>query len=53
MVAKDELIEINRKLLATHPVIGPDQPWLQIAKRAVRQGHYRLPAPFRKSMRKG
>jgi hypothetical protein len=44
MVAKDELLEIKRKRLATHPVIGPDQPWLQMAKRAVRHGHYRLRA---------
>lgn len=42
VVAKNEFIEINLKLLATHAMIGSDQPLLQISNRAVCQGHDRL-----------
>jgi len=37
IVAKDEFIEVDLKLLATHAVIGPDQPLLHVPNCAVYQ----------------
>jgi len=39
IVAKDEFIEVNLELIAAYPVIGSDQPLLQLANRPIRQGH--------------
>src|SRR5947209_5819857 len=44
VVAKNELIKINLKLLATHAVISPDQPLLQVPDCAVRKRHDRFRA---------
>ena len=44
IVAKDEFIKINLKLIAAHAVIDSDQPLLEIANGAVCQRHYRLRA---------
>jgi hypothetical protein len=41
---EDEFIEIDLELIATHAVIGPNQPLLQIANRSVSQRDYRLGA---------
>ena len=37
IMAEDEFIEIELDLVAAYPVIGPKQPLLQIANRAVCQ----------------
>src|SRR5580693_6046245 len=44
IVAKDEFIKINLKLIAAHAVIGSDQPLLEIPNGAVRQRQHRLRA---------
>ena len=44
IVAKDEFIKINLKLIATHAVIGSDQPLLEIPNGAVCQRQHRLRA---------
>lgn len=36
--AKDKFVEANLELLATHALMSPGQPLLQIADRSVRQG---------------
>lgn len=41
IVAKDEFVEINLELIAPHPVASSVQPLLQVANRAVCQGHNR------------
>ena len=46
IVAKDEFIKINLKLIAAHAVIGSDQPLLEIPNGAVF-------APLRRSIRRG
>ena len=44
IVAKDEFIKINLKLIAAHAVIGCDQPLLEIPNGAVCQRQHRLRA---------
>src|SRR4029077_9996752 len=44
IVAKDEFIKINLKVIAAHAVIGSDQPLLEIPNGAVRQRQHRLRA---------
>ena len=44
IMAKDEFIKINLKLIATHAVIGSDQPLLEILNGAVCQRQYRVGA---------
>ena len=44
IVAKYEFVEIDLELIAAHPVVGSDQPLLQVANRAVRQRHHGLRA---------
>jgi len=44
IVAKDEFIKINLKLIAAHAVIGSDQPLLEIPNGAVCQRQHRLRA---------
>jgi len=44
IVAKDEFIKINLRLIATHAVIGYDQPLLEIPNGAVCQRQHRLRA---------
>ena len=44
IVPKDKFIKINLKLIATHAVIGSDQPLLEIPDGAVRQRQHRLRA---------
>ena len=39
IVTKDEFVEINLELTRAHPVMGADQPLLQIANCAVSQRH--------------
>ena len=39
IVSKDEFVEVNLELIAAHTVVGPDQPLLQVANRAVCQRH--------------
>src|SRR5712691_554169 len=42
IMAKDEFVEINLKLITAHAVIGSDQPLLQVANGAVCQRHHGL-----------
>ena len=42
IMAKDEFVEINLKLIAAHAVIGSDQPLLQVADGAISQRHHGL-----------
>ena len=44
IVAEDEFIKINLKLIAAHAVIGSDQPLLEIPNGAVCQRQYRVRA---------
>ena len=46
IVAKDEFIEVYLELSAAHTVVGSDQPFLEVANRAVRQRHRGLRAPL-------
>ena len=39
---KDKLIEVNLKLRAADPMVGTDQPLLEVADSAVGQGHDRF-----------
>jgi hypothetical protein len=52
IVAKDEFIKINLKLIAAHAVIGSDQPLLEIPNGTVSKGSTDF-APLRRSIRKG
>lgn len=40
IVTKYEFIQVNLELIATHTVMGPQQPLLEIANGPVRQRHY-------------
>ena len=42
IMAKDEFVEINLKLIPAYAVIGSDQPLLQVANSAVGQRHHGL-----------
>lgn len=42
IMAKDEFVEINLKLIAAHAVIGSVQPLLQVADGAISQRHHGL-----------
>src|SRR5580692_2137246 len=44
IVTKYEFIQVNLELIATHTVMGPQQPLLEIAHGPVRQRHYGLRA---------
>ena len=44
IVTKDELIEVDLKLRAAHPMVGTNQPLLQIAHSAVGQWNDRCRA---------
>ena len=44
IVAKDEFIKINLKLIAAHAVISSDQPLLEIPNGAVCQRQHRVRA---------
>jgi len=39
IVAKNELIQINLELITAHTVVSSEQPLLEVANRAVCQGH--------------
>ncbi len=41
IVPKHELIQIDLKLRLTDPMVGTDQPLLQVPDRAVRKRHHR------------
>ncbi len=41
-MAKDEFIKINLELIAAYPVMGSDQPFLEVTNRAVCQRKHRL-----------
>src|ERR1039458_6395321 len=45
IMAKDEFVEINLKLITAHAVISSDQPLLQVANGAVCQRHHGLCPP--------
>ncbi len=40
IVPKDELVQIDLQLGAAHPVVGADQPLLEVPDGAVRQRHH-------------
>ena len=42
IMAKDKLIEVNLELRAADPMVGTDQPLLEVADSTVGQGHYRF-----------
>jgi hypothetical protein len=44
IVTKYEFIQVNLELIATHTVMGTQQPLLEIANGPVRQRHYGLRA---------
>jgi hypothetical protein len=41
IVVEDELIQVNLELLATHTVVGADQPLLQVPDGPIGQRHHR------------
>ena len=43
-MTKYEFIQVNLELIATHTVMGTQQPLLEIANGSVRQRHYGLRA---------
>ena len=45
VMAKRELVQVHLELRSTDAMMGPDEPLLQIADRAVRQRHDRLGSP--------
>jgi hypothetical protein len=44
IVTENKLIQVNLELLATHAVIGPDQPLLQVPNGPIGQWHHRFRA---------
>jgi len=40
IMAKNKLIEVNLELRAADPMVGTDQPLLEVADSTVGQGHY-------------
>src|SRR5260370_33824931 len=44
IVTKYEFIQVNLELIATHAVMGPQQPLLEMANGPVCRRHYGLPA---------
>ena len=52
IVAEDEFIKINLKLIAAHAVIGSDQPLLEIPNGRSAKGSTEF-APLRRSIRRG
>ena len=52
IVTENELIQVNLELLATHAVVGADQPLLQVPNGPIRQWHHRFRA-FAKVALKG
>ena len=42
VMPKYELIEVNLELRAADPMVGTDQPLLEVADSTVGQGHYRF-----------
>ena len=42
VVSEHELVEVDLELTAAYAVVGANQPWLQVPKGSVGQGHDRL-----------